>query len=203
MIKTIIFDFGDVFINLDKSATEKGLKSLGFGEFNEEMNTMNQLYEMGLISSHTFLEFYLEQIPKSKVEDLINSWNSVLLDFPIHRLEFLKKIKRDNRFHLILLSNTNELHIDCVKQNISFYEEFKGCFDKFYLSHEIGFRKPNSDVYQFILKENKLLPNECFFVDDTKENTHSAKKLGIKTWNIDPKKDDITEIFTKCRDVFK
>ena len=126
MIKTIIFDFGDVFINLDKSATEKGLKSLGFGEFNEEMNTMNQLYEMGLISSHTFLEFYLEQIPKSKVEDLINSWNSVLLDFPIHRLEFLKKIKRDNRFHLILLSNTNELHIDCVKQNISFYEEFKG-----------------------------------------------------------------------------
>ena len=203
MIKTIIFDFGDVFINLDKSATEKGLKSLGFGEFNEEMNTMNQLYEMGLISSHTFLEFYLEQIPKSKVEDLINSWNSVLLDFPIHRLEFLKKIKRDNRFQLILLSNTNELHIDCVKQNISFYEEFKGCFDKFYLSHEIGFRKPNSDVYQFILKENKLLPNECFFVDDTKENTYSAKKLGIKTWNIDPKKDDITEIFTKCRDVFK
>lgn len=202
MIKTIIFDFGDVFINLDKSATEKGLKSLGLNKFSEEMNTMNQVYEMGLVSSHTFLEFYLEQIPKSKAEELINSWNSVLLDFPLHRLEFLKKIKSDKRFNLILLSNTNELHIDSVKQNISFYEDFKACFNKFYLSHEIGFRKPNSNIYEFILKENKLLAKECFFVDDTKDNTDSAKKLGIKTWNINPKKDDITEIFTKNRNVF-
>jgi len=202
MIKTIIFDFGDVFINLDKAATERGLKSLGLSKFSEEMNTMNQVYEMGLISSSTFLEFYQEQIPKSKSEELINSWNSVLLDFPLHRLEFLKKLKKDKRFNLILLSNTNELHIDSVKKNISFYEDFKGCFDKFYLSHEIGFRKPNTEIYEFILKENKLLAKECFFIDDTKENTDSAEKLGIKTWNINPKNEDITEIFNKNSNAF-
>lgn len=202
MIKTIIFDFGDVFINLDKSATERGLKSLGLSKLNEEMNTMNKIYEMGLISSQTFLEFYLEQIPKSKAEDLINSWNSVLLDFPLYRLEFLKKLKKRKNYRLFLLSNTNELHIESVKRNISFYDDFKSCFDKFYLSHEIGLRKPNSDIFEFILNENKLLAKECFFIDDTREHTESAEELGIKTWNINPKEEDITEIFIKNSKVF-
>ncbi|MCB0439057.1 MAG: HAD family phosphatase [Mangrovimonas sp.] len=202
MIKTIIFDFGDVFINLDKSATEKGLKSLGLSKFSKEMTSMNQVYEMGLISSHTFLEYYLEQVPKSNAQDLIDSWNSILLDFPLHRLEFLKQLKEDNRFQLILLSNTNELHIDSVKKNLSFYEEFKACFDKFYLSHEIGFRKPEAAIYDYILCENKLLAGECFFIDDTKENTESASKLGLQTWNINPLKDDITELFTKNPQAF-
>lgn len=202
MIKTIIFDFGDVFINLNKAATERGLKSLGLTKFSEEMIIMNQVYEMGLVSSQTFLDFYLEQIPKSKVSDLINIWNSVLLDFPLHRFEFLKKIKKEKRYKLFLLSNTNELHIESVKQNISFYEDFKTCFDKFYLSHEIGFRKPNTDIFEYILKDNKILAKECFFIDDTKEHTESAKKLGIKTWTINPKEDDITEIFTKNSKIF-
>lgn len=202
MIKTIIFDFGDVFINLNKAATETGLKSLGLTKFSEEMIIMNQVYEMGLVSSQTFLDFYLEQIPKSKVSDLINIWNSVLLDFPLHRFEFLKKIKKEKRYKLFLLSNTNELHIESVKQNISFYEDFKTCFDKFYLSHEIGFRKPNTDIFEYLLNDNKLLAKECFFIDDTKEHTESAKKLGIKTWTINPKEDDITEIFIKNSKIF-
>lgn len=202
MIKTIIFDFGDVFINLNKAATERGLKSLGLTKFSEEMIIMNQVYEMGLVSSQTFLDFYLEQIPKSKVSNLINIWNSVLLDFPLHRFEFLKKIKKEKRYKLFLLSNTNELHIESVKQNISFYEDFKTCFDKFYLSHEIGFRKPNTDIFEYILNDTKLLAKECFFVDDTKEHTESAKKLGIKTWTINPKEDDITEIFIKNSKIF-
>ena len=202
MIKTIIFDFGDVFINLDKSATQRGLKSMGLSKLSEDMIIINQAFEMGLISTQTFLEFYLEQIPKSNASELINIWNSILLDFPLHRLEFLKKIKQEKRFELILLSNTNELHIESVKQNISFYKDFKACFDKFYLSHEIGLRKPNIDTFEFILKENKLLAKECFFIDDTKDHTKSAEKLGIKTWTINPKEDDITEIFTKNGKVF-
>lgn len=202
MIKTIIFDFGDVFLNLDKSATEKRLKALGLSKFSEEMNTMNQAYEMGLVSSQTFLEFYLEQLPKSTTSELIGAWNSVLLDFPPNRLEFLKKLKKDTPFKLILLSNTNELHIDSVKGNISFYEDFKACFDKFYLSHEIGFRKPSPAIFEFILSTNNLLAEECFFIDDTKDNTNSAKKLGIKTWTINPLKDDITQLFIKNSHVF-
>ena len=36
MINAIIFDFGDVFINLDKQATQDQLQALGLKAWNEE-----------------------------------------------------------------------------------------------------------------------------------------------------------------------
>jgi len=82
-----------------------------------------------------------------------------------------------------------------VKNHIPFYESFKNCFDGFYLSHEIGFRKPNANIFEFVLKKNELKPSECLFIDDTKDHILSASKLGIHTWNIDPKQHDITNLF--------
>ena len=66
----------------------------------------------------------------------------------------------------------------------------------FYLSHEIQLRKPNADIYEFVLKENNLKPEECLFIDDTKENTDTANKLGIHTWNIDETTEDIINLFS-------
>ena len=69
------------------------------------------------------------------------------------------------------------------------------CFDKFYLSHEINLRKPNTDIYEFVLNENNLKANECLFIDDTADNTNSASRLGIHTWNIDETKEDVVNLF--------
>lgn len=46
-----------------------------------------------------------------------------------------------------------------------------------------------------MLNENKLNPSECLFIDDLKENTEAASKLGINTWNLIPEKEDITNLF--------
>ena len=48
-----------------------------------------------------------------------------------------------------------------------------------------------------VLNENDLIAEETLFVDDLKENTDSADTLGIKTWNLTPKKEDVTELFIK------
>ena len=69
--------------------------------------------------------------------------------------------------------------------------------DRFYLSHEIHLRKPNEDIYKFVLNENKLLPQETFFIDDTKENTITANALGIHVWNINPTCEDVVDLFTQ------
>jgi HAD superfamily hydrolase (TIGR01509 family) len=65
------------------------------------------------------------------------------------------------------------------------------------LSHEINFRKPNTEIYQFVLNENKLKAEETFFIDDTKENTDAAERLGIKTWNLIPGKEDVVDLQTQ------
>lgn len=202
MIKTLLFDFGDVFLNLDKAATFRELNKLGLNDFSPEMIQQNQLYEMGKISSEEFVEFYLQQLPKNSSEALINAWNAILLDLPEHRLKFLQQLKAENKFQLILLSNTNDLHISWVKENIESFAEFKSCFDAFYLSHEINFRKPNADIYEFVLEKHQLQPEEVLFIDDTKENTIAAKSLRIHTWNINPICEDVVDLFSIKCDLF-
>lgn len=195
MIKTIIFDFGNVFINLDiEGSLKHTLKTYEIELLSEEMIAFNSFYEQGLISTDEFLEFYTENFPKLSKDEIIDVWNFVLKDFPEHRLDFLKQLKSDSKYKLILLSNTNELHINWIKKHISFYEVFKNCFDAFYLSHEIHLRKPHQDIFEFVLSENKLHANECLFIDDNTDNINTAKSLGIETWNIHPEIEDVSNL---------
>ena len=196
MIKALIFDFGNVFLNLDlEKGLRDSLKHFNIESFSEEMLIQNHLYEKGLITTGAFLDFYSNRFPNISKQTLIELWNSILKDFPEHRLKFLQQLASEKKYKLILLSNTNELHIDWVESNISFYNTFKNCFDAFYLSHEIGFRKPENSIFEFVLNENSLMAYECLFIDDTKEHILSASQLGIHTWNINPKTDDITDLF--------
>lgn len=203
MIKALIFDFGNVFLNLDlEKAIQDTIELLEIESISDELLSFNYLYEQGLISTEEFLEFYQDNFPKLSKQDLIDLWNSMLKDLPQHRLEFIQKLAAEKKYKLILLSNTNELHINWVKENIPTYETFKNCFDAFYLSHEIGLRKPDNAVFEFILSNNQLAAKDCLFIDDTKEHIIGASKLGIHTWNIDPKQDDITNLFTVKKHLF-
>ncbi|MDN3596613.1 HAD family hydrolase [Zunongwangia endophytica] len=202
MIKTIIFDFGDIFINLDKAATPRALQQFGIENLPESIIALNKEYEKGLISSEEFFNSYKTEFSKVEKEAFLQSWNAILVDFPEYRLEFIKKLASEKDYQLILLSNTNEIHIDWVKENVSFFNEFQQCFDAFYLSYEINFRKPDANIYEYVLKQHQLKPNECLFIDDTKENTDAAAALGIHVWNLDPVNEDVVDLFTEKKALF-
>ncbi|MFD0975960.1 HAD family hydrolase [Salinimicrobium gaetbulicola] len=202
MIKTIIFDFGDVFLDLDKAATKRELERHAISDFSEEILQKNREYEMGLLSSEEFIGTYRSNYPQLTSEAFTKSWNAILLKFPEHRLSFLKELQKEGKYKLILLSNTNDIHIDWVKENIDFFEDFKNCFDAFYLSQEINLRKPEHSIYEFVLKQHGLKPEETLFIDDTPENTKAAAELNIHTWNIDPATEDVVDLFTIKKELF-
>ena len=202
MIKTIIFDFGDIFINLDKSATPAQLKQFGVKNLPDSILSANQEYEKGLLSSEEFFNSYKKEFTSIKKDNFLKAWNAILVDFPKYRLEFIKKLAAEKDYQLILLSNTNEIHIDWVKENISFFNEFQQCFDAFYLSYEINFRKPDANIYEYVLQQHNLKPEECLFIDDTRENTDAAAALGINIWNLEPTREDVIDLFTTKKELF-
>ena len=203
MIKTIIFDFGDVFINLDKEgALQHALNLFKTDSFSKNMIEINHFYEKGMISTASFIQFYKNEFPNISETEIIETWNIIIKDFPKYRLDFLKSLSEEKKYKLILLSNTNNLHINWVKAHMPFYVEFKNYFDAFYLSHEIHLRKPNSDIFQFVINEHNLKANECLFIDDTAEHTISASQLGFHTWNLNPKTEDITQLFKIKKELF-
>jgi len=197
MINTLIFDFGDVFINLDKPAIERSLNKLGISTITNEMLEIAMNYEKGLISTDVFITSFTKKFPMISNKEFTTAWNSIILDFPEHRLTFIEHLASLKKYKLILLSNTNELHIEQVIENMSLdrYLRFKNCFDQFYLSHEIKLRKPDHSIYEFVLIKNNLIAKNCFFIDDTKENTDAASILGIRAWNNNPKNEDVIDLF--------
>ena len=120
MIKTLIFDFGDVFINLDKQgAMNNALRLFRMDVFEDDMISTNMQYEIGGISTTEFIRFYKNKFSYLSEEQIIEAWNYIIKDFPVHRLEFAKTLTKNYNYKLILLSNTNEMHIDFIKKNIT------------------------------------------------------------------------------------
>lgn len=197
MINAIIFDFGDIFINLDKPATISGLQKLGMKEWNNEFDKLNLSFEVGAISPEDFVGGFQKQLPNASKDDILRAWNAVLADFPFYRLEFLQELSK--KYRLFLLSNTDSIHINTFeeKSGISFYKDFYACFEKVYFSFDIGMRKPDPKIYQFVLEQNNLIAENTLFVDDKTENTDSAATLGIKVWNLQVGKEDVVDLFDK------
>jgi putative hydrolase of the HAD superfamily len=193
MIKNIIFDFGGVFINLDTDAVSRGLNSYGLIAPGADLLSLSEEYEKGEVDSKTFLRRVQQSIPGSQQEDIRQIWNRTIADFPLRRLDFLIKLKELGRYRMFLLSNTNALHIEQVRENMGrdIYDRFRGCFEAFYLSHEIGMRKPDPKIFSFVLNKNGLKPEQTLFIDDTKEHVESAAGLGINTWHLDVHKESI------------
>ena len=126
MIENIIFDFGDVFINLDKQSTAREMEKFGFKSLTPELEELFAAYEKGLITTEYFLDYTKHLFPKADRIDLIQAWNSIILDFPEQRLHFIENLAKVKDYRLFLLSSTNEVHIDYVKLRMG-YERFARC----------------------------------------------------------------------------
>jgi FMN phosphatase YigB (HAD superfamily) len=129
------------------------------------------------------------------LQDITKAWNSIIGDFPLYRLEFLQMLS--TRYRLFLLTNTDSIHIDRFEHKVgmSFYSDFYRCFEKVYFSYEMGMRKPQPEIYSTIINKHDLSPRRTLFVDDKKENTDAAEKLGLYVWNLQVGKEDVVNLF--------
>lgn len=195
MITTIIFDFGDIFINLEKEASVEAFKKLGLRDLNEELVEKNKLFEKGEITELEFLNSFLKFIPNASLEEIRTAWNSIIGEFPLYRLEFLQLLSR--KYRLYLLTNTDEIHISKFEHKVgmSFYTDFYNCFDKVFYSYEMHKRKPDSSIFSSILNNYELSAKRTLFIDDKKENTDAAASLGIHVWNLQVGSEDVVDLF--------
>ena len=189
-ITTIIFDLGGVILNLDQDRTLRAFKRLGVDlEDINEMSTIFSDFEVGKINANDFRQAIMTHLKGNATENEIDAaWNAMLLDLPTERLTYLKFLRKN--FNVHLLSNTNSIHIDAFNKylldehpNLDWYAQF----DKVYYSYVFGLRKPNKDIYEFVLHENNLKPHECLFIDDLKANLNGAGHVGMHTiWAKNP-----------------
>ena len=194
-ITTLIFDFGGVLIDLDLERCIQGFKDLGVKDFGNNLNNYGQKgffleFEKGHLSIEQFRDEIRKQaqIPLTDTE-IDEAWCLFLCDVPDRKMEILLELK--NKFRLLLLSNTNPLHINKPAKNefARFGLDIRDVFDKCYLSYEMGMAKPDAEIFQAMLADAGVTPEECLFLDDGFKNIEQAAKLGIQTYLVEANED--------------
>lgn len=188
MIKNLLFDLGGVLLNIDFNKVKLAFEQLGINDFDKQFSQLTasslfQNLETGNISNGEFYRTMLEQTGRDTSEDDIrNAWNAILLDFRKESMQFL--IDNKNNYRLFLLSNTNDIHLK--KLNEILLDELGEpdldiYFEKAYYSQKVGMRKPNQDIFEYVLKDAGIRANETFFIDDSKPNIDTAARMGFKS----------------------
>ena len=203
-IDTLIFDFGGVIINLDYSKPKDEFKKLGIFDSKklyskEEQTKLFDSLECGQISDENFLNEISKKSNTNNLELIKKAWNSILLNIPRERVHLLKKLS--SKYKIFLLSNTNSIHL---KEIISSYGEkkwsnFISIFNDVYFSNQIGMRKPNEDVFFYIIKKNKLDVSKTLFIDDSPQHIKTAKKIGFETYHLTNSEDIISLFLEKAQ----
>ena len=201
-ITNIIFDWGGVLVHIDPNATISAFRKLGIENFRSYYNygIQNEFFtrfEIGKVSSDQLRQYIRDALNSNVTDDAIdNAWCAMVLDIPQPYIETLLRLR--SKYRLILLSNTNQIHEDLIlprlKRDVG--RDFLSLFDRYYFSHHLGMRKPDREIFEYVLRDSGAKAEETLFIDDTEVNTDVAAELGIRSYYLQPGS-DISVLFRK------
>jgi epoxide hydrolase-like predicted phosphatase len=191
-IKNLIFDLGGVILDLSVAHTLKSFSELS-GIPQQQVHKIFTTspgfseYEKGTMDDQSFRQ-YLKQIYKVDASDeaIDVCWNAMLLGIPLVKLKLLQRLK--DTYTVLLLSNTNEIHLSYINNvilpGVTGERSLDLYFHKAYYSHRMLMRKPEPEIFEYVLKENQLNAEETLFLDDNASNIEGAASVGIKTVHV-------------------
>lgn len=206
-IKNIIFDLGGVLLQLNMQATAEAFKRIGFADVDDVYSQKKQVelfnqFDKGQITPDDFRNgirgFIGSYIPAKMIED---AWNAMLGPLPQNHVDMLLELK--NEFNIFLLSNTNEIHIASFENYIEHaYEKdlLTKLFHKVYYSCRIGMRKPDKEIFDFVVQQNNLVAGETIFIDDSLHHVEGARLAGINSYHL-PHNKSVEELIVEIFEV--
>ena len=199
-IRNIVFDLGGVLVDLDFKAAINGLQEAGFANVKEQLLAFDrggifQKFELGEITADEFRTAIRENSTVTLTDEEVDAlWNAMLLEIPREKLELILELR--GKYMVYLLSNTNSIHWDYVCKNAFNYRGFRvgDYFEETFLSYEMHLAKPDKAIFEKVLSEANLLPEETLFIDDSEANCKAAQEVGIHAHHYHIG-DDLSKIF--------
>ena len=199
-IKNIVFDLGGVLVDLDFKAAINGLQKAGFANVKEQLQAFDrdgifQKFELGEMTAEEFRTAIRENSSVELTDEEVDAlWNAMLLEVPREKLELILHLR--GKYMVYLLSNTNSIHWDYVCKNAFNYRGFRvnDYFEETFLSYEMHLAKPDKAIYEKVLQDANLLPEETLFIDDSEANCKAAEEVGIHAHHYHIG-DDLSKVF--------
>jgi len=178
MYRAILLDLGKVLIDFDFSAGYRALEELcpyPEAEIRRRIaaTDLAARFETGLIEPRDFcaqlcalLELKVDYDPFCAI------WNSIFSGvlLPESMIEGLS-----HRYRLVMVSNTNQIHFEMVRQRYPVLRHFHGKA----LSYQVKAMKPRPEIFLEAVRLAGCRAGECFYADDIPAYTEAARALGI------------------------
>jgi FMN phosphatase YigB (HAD superfamily) len=183
MITTIMFDLGNVLLHFNHRLIEERLRPFASHENADSgVNRIKELaaaFERGHIDSDAFINESLtvmQAVESMDRDTFMSMWNEIFwINEPLAAM--LPALA--SRARLVLLSNTNPLHIEFVRKT---FPQMFAPFSVEMFSYELHAMKPETRMYEMALSSAGAEPEECLFFDDIHQHVASAASLGIHAY---------------------
>lgn len=177
-----IFDMGNVIIDIDFKrvlGVWSHLSGTPLATLTERfsMGEVFQKHERGEISDEQFAADLCHEMGIAlSFEQFSAGWQAIFVGLRPEVITVFKKL-REAGHRVVVLSNTNRLHLDFWPHH---YPEIEANTDAMYLSQNLGMRKPEPEIFQHVLEKEGFSASEAVFFDDVAENIEAARAAGIE-----------------------
>ncbi|RYF29400.1 MAG: HAD family phosphatase [Chloroflexi bacterium] len=177
-INTVIFDVGGVLIKQDAVMAEDLTHELDLDQTTLKHIFTNQIARLGSgkIDESEFWRQLTNEYgvrPVDVSENLLGRAFAKNLEAHVKIMQLVKELGLSD-YQLVVLSNTIEAHAKALRA-AGIYDDF----DQLFLSHEVGLRKPDPEIYKYVLNSLDVIPEATLFIDDDAKNVEAAKALGM------------------------
>ena len=190
-IHNLIFDFGCVIVDLDRQKCIEALERIGAGEIAHYVDECKQIdmfldLELGKIDVAEFCREIRKRAPgcKASDEEISGAWGELLTGIPMERLQMIERLHK--KYNIYLLSNSNPVHweksVDNFFPKAGHSPEYY--FDKMFISYKMGMVKPDPRIFETLIRDTGINPEETLFIDDSAANCLAAEKFGINTLHV-------------------
>ena len=194
-----IFDIGGVLIRYDSEEIIGQLTKAYHcdAEAVGKLFSHELLYqvESGKISAEDFFTVHVSRVlPELTYEEWIGVFENHYTINPAG-LDLLKDLKQKGR-KVYILSNLAEFHKIAIERKIDGF--FDHCHQNFF-SYEMGYHKPELEIFRDLCTAIGEKPENCVFFDDLPKNVEGACEAGMK--GILFSNDNIEQIYEKVREL--
>ena len=179
MIRSFLFDIGNVLVRFDFSRAVRAVAALS--DVADEADALHRMdavklhYEDGQVSRADFLHEAFRILGYRGTEaQFIAAWQGIFTEN-----EPMTALVRalHGKFPIYLLSNTNCMHVEGLFRDFPVFAHFTGAT----YSHEAKASKPHRTIYEIAARTHGLEPGATFFIDDLAANIATARELGFHT----------------------
>ena len=201
-VDAVLFDFGNVLIDLDYPKIIQEFKKVA----NKNQENIRKLvmdskvlikFETGQIGPDRFLSAVNQILATNLSEEEFEAiWNSMLKSITKERMD--KVLEIGKKFDTYILSNSNithEIAFEAMVMDATGKESIRDFVKEAYFSHEIGMRKPDQDIYEFVIDDISNYPSRMLFLDDRLDNIEAARTAGMKAVQIFNPDKQLNELF--------